>query len=138
MPPQASRIAYGNKGSWRIVTLDGAMFEKSGTMSGGGSKPRGGKMGTAIRTASVSAEAMATAEKELSDLVESLGSIRTRIADAVKCYHVSEKAISKLEMDLAKGQKEVAFDVFFLQVWLFDNFSWSSITSDFFHDRLTA
>ncbi|KAK9988847.1 hypothetical protein SO802_029086 [Lithocarpus litseifolius] len=46
---QATRIAYsGNKEFQRVVTLDGALFETSGTMSGGGSKPHGGKMGTSI------------------------------------------------------------------------------------------
>lgn len=93
------------------MTLDGALFEKSGTMSGGGSKPRGGKMGTSIRAASVSGEAMANAEKELSDLVESLSNIRKRMADAVKHYRDSEKAISPMEMELAKSQKEVLFKI---------------------------
>ncbi|XP_057769491.1 structural maintenance of chromosomes protein 4-like [Salvia miltiorrhiza] len=104
---QATRIAYGGKnGFWRVVTLDGALFEKSGTMTGGGNRPRGGKMGTSIR-ASVSGEAVATAEKELSDLVERLNNLRNRISDAVKSYRVSEKAISPLEMNLAKTQKEI-------------------------------
>lgn len=88
------------------MTLDGALFEKSGTMSGGGSRPRGGKMGTSIR-ASVSKEAVANAEKELSDLVEKLSIVRSKLADAVKNYRDTEKAISPLEMELAKCQKEV-------------------------------
>ncbi|KAL0450548.1 UNVERIFIED_CONTAM: Structural maintenance of chromosomes protein 4 [Sesamum latifolium] len=105
---QATRIAYGGKKEfWRVVTLDGALFEKSGTMTGGGGKPRGGKMGTSIRAASVSGEAMANAEKELSDLVESLSNIRKKLGDAVKRYRDSEKAISPLEMEFAKSQKEV-------------------------------
>uniref|UniRef100_A0A2N9FRR7 Structural maintenance of chromosomes protein n=1 Tax=Fagus sylvatica TaxID=28930 RepID=A0A2N9FRR7_FAGSY len=105
---QATRIAYsGNKEFRRVVTLDGALFEKSGTMSGGGSKPRGGKMGTSIRTASVSGEAVANAEKELSIMVGKLNSIRQRIAEAVRCYQSSEKAIAILEMELAKSQKEI-------------------------------
>lgn len=76
-------------------------------MTGGGNRPRGGKMGTSIR-ASVSREAVATAEKELSDLVERLNNVRSRISEAVKKYRDSEKAISPLEMNLAKTQKEVA------------------------------
>ncbi|EYU34070.1 hypothetical protein ABFS82_08G023500 [Erythranthe guttata] len=104
---QATRIAYGGKkDSWRVVTLDGALFEKSGTMTGGGNKPRGGKMGTSIR-ASVSGEAVTNAEKELSDLVESLSAVRKRLADAVKFCKESEKAISPLEMEVAKCQKEI-------------------------------
>ncbi|XP_035550219.1 structural maintenance of chromosomes protein 4 [Juglans regia] len=105
---QATRIAYnGNKEFRRVVTLDGALFEKSGTMSGGGSKPRGGKMGTSIRAASVSGEAVANAEKELSTMVEKLNSIRKRIAEAVRCYQTSEKEVAFLEMELAKTQKEI-------------------------------
>ena len=88
-------------------TLDGALFETSGTMSGGGSKPHGGKMGTSIQVASVSGEAVANAEKELSLMVEKLNSICQRIAEEVRCYQASEKAIAILEMEQAKSQKEV-------------------------------
>ncbi|KAJ4707448.1 Structural maintenance of chromosomes protein [Melia azedarach] len=105
---QATRIAYGgNRDFRRVVTLDGALFEKSGTMSGGGSKPRGGKMGTSIRPTSVSAEAIINAEQELSAMVDKLNSIRQRIADAVKHYQASEKAVAHLEMELAKSHKEI-------------------------------
>ncbi|PIM99573.1 Structural maintenance of chromosome protein [Handroanthus impetiginosus] len=105
---QATRIAYGGKKEfWRVVTLDGALFEKSGTMTGGGNRPRGGKMGTSIRAASISGEAVANAEKELSDLVERLSVVRNRLSDAVKHYQETEKAISSLEMELAKSQKEI-------------------------------
>lgn len=76
-------------------------------MSGGGSKPRGGKMGTSIRAASVSVEAVANAERELSGLADKVNNIRRRIADAVQRYQASEKTIAALEMELAKSQKEV-------------------------------
>lgn len=92
------------------MTLDGALFERSGTMSGGGSKPRGGKMGTAIRAASVSAETIADAETELSEMVAKLSNIRQKVADAVKSYQASEKAVTLLEMELAKRQKEVTIN----------------------------
>lgn len=105
---QATRIAYGGtKDFRRVVTLDGSLFEKSGTMSGGGGKPRGGKMGTSIRANSVSSEAIANAENELAAMVEKLGNIRQKIADAVKRYQVAENAVSRLEMELAKSQKEI-------------------------------
>ncbi|XP_077210100.1 structural maintenance of chromosome 3 [Tasmannia lanceolata] len=104
---QATRIAYGKKKEFgRVVTLDGSLFEKSGTMSGGGGKPRGGKMGTSIR-ASVSGEAVSDAERELADLVNELSSLRQRIGNAVRHYHGSEKAAEHLEMELAKCQKEI-------------------------------
>lgn len=105
---QATRIAYGgNRDFRRVVTLDGALLEKSGTMSGGGRMPRGGKMGTSIRSASVSKEAFIKAEKDLSDMVDALNKIRIRIADAVQLYQVSEKAVEQLEMLLAKCQQDV-------------------------------
>ncbi|KAL6551563.1 Structural maintenance of chromosomes protein 4 [Orobanche gracilis] len=104
---QASRIAYGGKKEyWRVVTHKGEVFEKAGTMTGGGARPRGGKMGTSIR-ATVSGEAVANAEKELFDLVEHLTTVRSKLRDAVKCYRDSEKAISPLEMELVKSQKEI-------------------------------
>lgn len=90
-----------------MVTLDGALFEKSGTMSGGGNKPRGGKIGTSIRATSVSGETIANAQEELSTLAGKLNDIRQRIVDALRHYQASGKAISHLEMDLAKSQKEV-------------------------------
>ncbi|TYI63426.1 hypothetical protein E1A91_D09G016700v1 [Gossypium mustelinum] len=105
---QATRIAYGgNKEFRRVVTLDGALFEKSGTMSGGGSKPRGGKMGTSIRAASESRETVVAAEKELANMVDSLNNIRQRIADATRRYQASEKVVAELDMEIAKSQKEV-------------------------------
>lgn len=108
---QATRIAYnGDREFRRVVTIDGALFEKSGTMSGGGSKPRGGKMGTSIRAASVSAEAIANAEEELSILVEKLKTVREKISGAVRRYQASERTVSQLEMELAKTQKEVILD----------------------------
>ncbi|KAJ8546057.1 hypothetical protein K7X08_018640 [Anisodus acutangulus] len=105
---QASRIAYGGDREFRrVVTLEGALFEKSGTMSGGGGKPRGGKMGTSIRAASVSPEAISDAENELSRIAENLDNVRQRITDAVKCYKASEQALSHDEMELAKCKKEI-------------------------------
>ncbi|RFU30981.1 hypothetical protein B7463_g5359, partial [Scytalidium lignicola] len=40
---QANRIAYGAK-RWRVVTLDGQLIDKSGTMSGGGNVVKKGLM----------------------------------------------------------------------------------------------
>ncbi|KAL6537567.1 hypothetical protein OROMI_026101 [Orobanche minor] len=91
---QATHIAYGGRNElWRVVTLDGAIFEKSGTMTGGGNRPSGGQVGTSIR-ASASRESVANAEKELPDLVERLKNLRNRISDAVKNYRDSEKSNS--------------------------------------------
>jgi len=44
---QANRIAYGAK-RWRVVTLDGQLIDKSGTMSGGGTKVASGGMSSKL------------------------------------------------------------------------------------------
>ncbi|KAL8162614.1 hypothetical protein V2J09_014103 [Rumex salicifolius] len=105
---QATRIAYGvNKDFKRVVTLDGVLFEKAGTMSGGGSKPRGGKMGTSIRAATVSREAIADAQGNLETLVDKLDKIRKLKADAVRNYQALDQAINRLAMELRKGHSEI-------------------------------
>lgn len=104
---QATRIAYTADSEFRrVVTLDGALFEKSGTMSGGGGKPRGGKMSTSIRE-SVSEETVINAENDLNKLVDQLRRLRESINDAKKRYRSLEEAKSRLEMELAKAKKEV-------------------------------
>ena len=45
---QAQRIAFGAK-RFRVVTASGEMIETSGVMSGGGSNPIRGKMGSVQR-----------------------------------------------------------------------------------------
>ncbi|CAI8608890.1 unnamed protein product [Vicia faba] len=105
---QATRIAYGGNVEFRrVVTLDGALFEKSGTMSGGGGKPKSGKMGTSVRDPNVSDKALASAERELSGLTDKLKAIHRRMMDAVKRYQVAEKNIAALEMELRKSEQEL-------------------------------
>ena len=59
---QANRIAYGAR-RWRVVTLGGQLIDKSGTMSGGGTRIAKGAMSSKI-TADVSKEQMAKLESE--------------------------------------------------------------------------
>ncbi|KAJ0454757.1 putative structural maintenance of chromosomes protein [Helianthus annuus] len=104
---QATRIAYGpDKEFRRVVTLDGVLIEKSGTMSGGG-KPRGGKMGTSIRAASVSSEAIAEVENELAQISEKLKNVRQQISEMVRHYKNLERENTDLELDIAKSQQEI-------------------------------
>ncbi|KAK9064798.1 hypothetical protein SSX86_016180 [Deinandra increscens subsp. villosa] len=104
---QATRIAYGpDKEFRRVVTLDGVLIEKSGTMSGGG-KPRGGKMGTSIRAASVSGEAIAEVENELTQISETLRNIKQQISEVVRHYKDLDKENTDLELDIAKSQQEI-------------------------------
>ncbi|CAN6332537.1 unnamed protein product [Urochloa humidicola] len=104
---QASRIAYSAPKEFRrVVTLGGELFEKSGTMSGGGGRVQRGMMGTAIRE-SISEDAIKKAEIDLNNLVDELNRLREKKNDAKKHYRSMEEAKSRLEMDLAKAKKEV-------------------------------
>ncbi|KAL6839198.1 hypothetical protein ACP4OV_030870 [Aristida adscensionis] len=104
---QASRIAYNAPYEFRrVVTLNGELFEKSGTMSGGGNKAKSGMMGTSIRE-SVSDDTIKNAEEDLNKLVAELKTLREKKTDANNRYCSLEKAISRLEMELAKAKKEV-------------------------------
>lgn len=76
-------------------------------MSGGGGKPRGGRMGTAIRDSSVSLESMASAEKELQNVRTELATTRQRVSAAAVQYQSALKSVSQLELDIAKIKMEV-------------------------------
>ncbi|CAK9223237.1 unnamed protein product [Sphagnum troendelagicum] len=105
---QATRIAYGPSVEFRrVVSLEGAVFERSGTMSGGGGKPRGGRMGTAIQDSSVSQESLAAVEKELESVRHELVSIRHRISIAIQEYRTADNALSQLALDIPKMQMEL-------------------------------
>lgn len=59
---QANRIAYGAK-RWRVVTLNGQLIDKSGTMSGGGTRVAKGAMSSKI-IADMSKEQVAKLEAD--------------------------------------------------------------------------
>lgn len=59
---QANRIAYGAR-RWRVVTLDGQLIDKSGTMTGGGTTVSKGRMSSKL-VADTSKEIVAKLERE--------------------------------------------------------------------------
>ncbi|WPG98120.1 Hypothetical protein R9X50_00090600 [Acrodontium crateriforme] len=65
---QANRIAYGAQ-RWRVVTLDGQLIDKSGTMSGGGTKVSKGGMSSKL-TAETTKEQVAKLEVDRDALEE--------------------------------------------------------------------
>lgn len=75
-------------------------------MSGGGGKPRGGKMGTSIKE-SVSPEAVSSAEHELEMLESKLRDLRQNANDARRRYQAAEAGCARVEMELDKCNKEV-------------------------------
>ncbi|KAI3438320.1 hypothetical protein D9Q98_000754 [Chlorella vulgaris] len=109
---QASRIAYGQDRRWRrVVTLKGEMINEAGTMTGGGGKPRGGRMcigsqapkGVDSRAA---AQELQAAEQELSSSQEALREARGQLADAGADAKTAERLLADLETAIPKARME--------------------------------
>ncbi|PSC72157.1 structural maintenance of chromosomes 4 [Micractinium conductrix] len=109
---QASRIAYGQDKRWRrVVTLKGEMINESGTMTGGGGKPRGGRMllGSAAPRAvdgRAAAAELQTAEAELNASQEALRAARDALSDASSEAKNAERMLADLETAIPKARME--------------------------------
>jgi structural maintenance of chromosome 4 len=88
---QANRIAYG-KNRWRVVTLDGKLIDKSGTMSGGGNKISRGGMSSRFVT------------EITQDMLSELEHQRVKIEDEWKEFNEKRK---EYELQLEKRQDEI-------------------------------
>ncbi|KAJ9479627.1 Structural maintenance of chromosomes protein 4 [Pseudozyma hubeiensis] len=109
----ANRIAYGAK-RWRVVTLDGQLIDKSGTMSGGGNKVSKGAMSSKFAADEVSPEQLQRMERDRDSLEESLrghiASIKT-VESLLEGHRARapqiEVALDKIRMDLESGEQRV-------------------------------
>jgi structural maintenance of chromosome 4 len=88
---QANRIAYGAK-RWRVVTLDGQLIDKSGTMSGGGTKVAKGGMSSKL-AADTSKEQVAKLEVDRDALEQE--------------YTQLQESKSELEAEMKRLQAEI-------------------------------
>nr|WJN25098.1 condensin complex subunit [Moesziomyces parantarcticus] len=109
----ANRIAYGAK-RWRVVTLDGQLIDKSGTMSGGGNKVSRGAMSSKFAADEVSPEQLQRLERDRDAVEESLrghlSSIKTveSLLDGHRARVPQiEVALDKIRMDLESGDQRV-------------------------------
>lgn len=110
---QASRIAYG-KQRWRVVTLDGQLIDKSGTMSGGGTKVNRGGMSSKF-VPDVTPEIVSNLEKERIRLENQWREFKDqRKSSEDQLLHKKneipelELNLSKLDMDLNASIKRIA------------------------------
>ncbi|KAK9798137.1 hypothetical protein WJX73_006477 [Symbiochloris irregularis] len=100
---QASRIAYGSDARWkRVVTLKGEIINESGTMTGGGAQPRGGRMrlgSSAPRPLDTEAAAadLAKEEQTAQGISQELQLARERLSGARAAVKAAEKAVNQLE-----------------------------------------
>jgi structural maintenance of chromosome 4 len=97
---QANRIAYGAK-RWRVVTLGGELIDKSGTMSGGGTRVAKGGMSTKL-AADVSKDQVVKLEVDRDVLEEDYSELQQHQRELDSSLRDLNDRIPKLETE---GQK---------------------------------
>lgn len=135
----ATKISFGGNKRWRVVTLDGQLFEKSGTMSGGGkirstaSMKNSGTVDSATQARELQEHKkllkeaqdslkeveneLESKERELDEVVRNLERVKTEIQKAnleldtslVDCEEL-EKRLKELETE-AKMSKEEKLNI---------------------------
>ena len=103
---QANRVAYGAK-RWRVVTLEGGLIDKSGTMSGGGTKVSRGGMSDKL-VADMSKEAVAKLEKDRDVLETEYSQFRVEQNELETKIAALEKRGPELEMQQSKLSLEIS------------------------------
>lgn len=103
-PEQARRIAYGGK-RWRVVSLQGVLIDKSGTMSGGGQIARG-KMNNKITNAMSDSE-LKELEQELSEKEAKFYKAEATMATMETQLNEFKDQKPKLELDISKLNLEI-------------------------------
>ena len=103
---QANRIAYGAQ-RYRVVTLDGNLIDKSGTMSGGGTRVSKGAM-NAKPISATSPAALAKLDSDLSKLEKEHIKIQSEMRQLNDCLQSQQDEIPNLEMVLSKHALEIS------------------------------
>jgi structural maintenance of chromosome 4 len=102
----ANRVAYGSK-RWRLVTVEGGLIDKSGTMTGGGTKiSRGGMSDKPV--AETSKEAVAKLEKDRDGLEAEYVACRNEQLELEKKLGSLEKRGPELELLQSKLTLEIS------------------------------
>ncbi|KAF9551666.1 hypothetical protein EC957_006559 [Mortierella hygrophila] len=111
---QANRIAYG-KQRWRVVTLDGQVIDKSGTMTGGGTRVNRGAMSSTISTGEFTAEQIAQMEAERDQKEteyrfhqQQKVSLERELQSTIANGPKMEMRLSMFKMDVQANQKRIA------------------------------
>ena len=103
---QANRVAYGPK-RWRVVTLEGGLIDKSGTMTGGGTKVSRGGMSDKLN-ADMSKETVAKLEKDRDTLEAEYAQCRSEQSEFENKLAALEKRGPELEMQQSKLSLEIS------------------------------
>ena len=97
---QANKLAYGQK-RFKVVTLDGKVIDKSGTMSGGGNRQFKGGMKSSFQS-DISASQLKKIEKSLEQKQEKLIEIVELESKLQKNLSEKDNQIYKIDFELSK------------------------------------
>ncbi|KAH9953375.1 hypothetical protein BC827DRAFT_1248888 [Russula dissimulans] len=110
---QANRIAFGAR-RWRVVTLAGELIDSSGTMSGGGAKPRGGGMSSKLAADAVQPEVLRRYEQDcesaaaqLAEATDELRAAEAQLETLAKSGPQINLEIDKVNLDIQNARKLV-------------------------------
>lgn len=111
--PGANRIAYGVK-RWRVVTLDGQLIDKSGTMTGGGTTVSKGRMSSKL-VAETSRDQVAklesdrdTQERTYQEFQTQQRELQASLRELKEHIPEVEVMISKIELELESSSRHLA------------------------------
>ncbi|WFD44591.1 Structural maintenance of chromosomes protein 4 [Malassezia psittaci] len=103
---QATRIAYGAK-RWRVVTEDGQVIDKSGTMSGGGGRPREGLMSSQLHAGDLSPDQVQQLKRTAQLAQQQLESHTRSLMQMESMYHSSQARLSELPKRIKRLEMQV-------------------------------
>ncbi|KAI0401887.1 condensin complex component SMC4 [Xylaria palmicola] len=109
---QANRIAYGAR-RWRVVTLDGELIDKSGTMSGGGKTVKRGLMSSKLVADTTQEQVVKlesdrdTLEKRFQDFLEQQRQHETRLRSLQDQIPQLGTKMQKLELEVQSAEKNM-------------------------------
>ncbi|KAB7502727.1 Structural maintenance of chromosomes protein 4 [Armadillidium nasatum] len=103
---QASRIAYSSRRP-RVVTLNGELFEPSGTMSGGGRSVLRGRMGNTATVVDINPREIEQTESRVEELTVMVTEMRKQKASFEDCLQNSDRDINTMKMNMKKYEMEI-------------------------------
>ncbi|KAI3394840.1 hypothetical protein diail_2177 [Diaporthe ilicicola] len=110
---QANRIAYGAK-RWRVVTLDGELIDKSGTMSGGGNSKKKGLMSSKLVADTTKEQVVKlesdrdALEQKFQEFLDYQRECETRLRDLRNRIPQLETKMQKISLEIESSTKNLA------------------------------
>ncbi|KAI0427163.1 condensin complex component SMC4 [Xylaria sp. FL1042] len=110
---QANRIAYGAR-RWRVVTLDGELIDKSGTMSGGGKTVKRGLMSSKLVADTTQEEVVKlesdrdNLDKRFQEFLDEQREQETRLRDLQDRIPRLDTKMQKIRLEVQSAEKNMA------------------------------